>query len=144
MTRWGIYFASYDFLSLSDVCRLAPAEICAHYALRDFLQAEIRDIREQQENLYFWWLQFDPIFDPVPWWERRSVELNPAYALDMYLFFLPYVMTETERNNETARLQSIFTDCYPTVLWSEQEEEAWWSDDDHSLWEPPSLYTDSD
>ena len=61
-TRWVLYAATYDFFTVSDVRRLAPAEIGSYYALREFLQAERRTITEQQENLYFWWLQFDPSY----------------------------------------------------------------------------------
>ena len=140
--RWGIYHASHNFLSVSDICQLASTDICSHYALRDFIQAERREITEQQENLYFWWLQFEP--QGCVNVGGRGAELNSAYALDLYIFHLPYIVNETEKNVELTRLQTIFTDVHLSIQWSEQEEEAYWSDDDHPHWDAPNLYSDSD
>ena len=131
-SRWGIYCASYDFFSIIDICKLAPTEICSHYALRDFIQAERRELTEQQENLYFWWLQFEPQHrqDGRYLEHAYAPNSNPAYALGIYIFHLPFIVNENEQNVEIARLHSIFSDVYDYIVWSEMEEDAYWLDAD--------------
>ena len=55
---------------------------------------------------------------------------NPAYALDIYIFHLPFIVNVNEQTVEIARLHSIFPNVYDYIVWSEMEEYAYWLDVD--------------